>query len=46
MDCTEKLSFNNEAAAVGAKVYAEHQHGTKLKVYRCKTCQNWHLSSV
>lgn len=42
----EKLSFQTKEAAEGAAVYARHRHGTKLKVYRCKYCDLWHLASL
>ncbi len=46
LPCNEKLVFNTKAAAEGAAVYAEHLHGTKLKVYKCKHCNLWHLASL
>lgn len=45
LPCKEKLSFETKAAAEGAAVYAEHRHGTKLKVYLCRYCKLWHLAS-
>ncbi|HMS31887.1 MAG TPA: hypothetical protein PKA29_01255 [Candidatus Saccharibacteria bacterium] len=44
--CDDKLKFKNRVEAEGAKVYAEHRHGVKLKVYFCKDCEWWHLSSA
>jgi len=46
LPCAEKLVFMTKQAAEGAAVYANHLHGTKLKVYKCKDCQLWHLASV
>lgn len=46
LPCQEKLAFDSKEQAEGAAVYAEHRHGTKLKVYQCKHCNLWHLSSV
>lgn len=43
--CDTKLKFSSKKEAEGAKVYAEHRHNTKLKIYLCKSCQLWHLSS-
>ncbi len=44
--CSAKLAFETKEAAEGARIYAHYQHGTKLRVYRCKECSLWHLSSV
>jgi hypothetical protein len=44
--CDAKLKFDSKVEAEGAKVYAEHLHGVKLKVYFCRECQCWHLSSA
>lgn len=44
--CSAKLTFETKETAEGAKIYAHHQHGTKLKGYRCAECSLWHLSSV
>lgn len=46
VSCVDKLVFETREAAEGAKIYAYHQHGTKLKAYQCKECALWHLSSV
>ena len=46
LPCSEKLSFDTKEAAQGAATYAEHLHGSKLKVYRCKHCELWHLATV
>ena len=43
--CSEKLAFESREAAEGAAVYAQHRHGTKLKVYKCRHCDLWHLAS-
>lgn len=45
LPCNEKLSFESTEAAEGAAVYATHRHGIKLKVYKCKFCDLWHLAS-
>lgn len=44
--CDAKLKFKTKAEAGGAKIYTLHQHGVKLKVYFCKDCGWWHLSSA
>lgn len=43
--CSEKLAFDTQTEANAAAVVAEHQHGTKLKSYKCKHCGLWHLAS-
>jgi len=45
LPCLEKLSFDTQKQAATAALVARHQHGTKLKVYRCKHCNLWHLAS-
>ncbi len=45
LPCQEKLVFDSKEAAEGAAVYAEHLHGTKLKVYKCSHCNLWHLAT-
>jgi hypothetical protein len=45
LPCSEKLAFESGEAAEGAAVYAQHRHGTKLKVYKCRHCDLWHLAS-
>lgn len=44
--CAEKMAFDTKAEAENAALVAEHQRGVKLKVYRCKDCDLWHLSSM
>ena len=45
LPCADKISFDAKALAEGAAAAADWQHGTKLKAYRCKYCELWHLSS-
>ncbi len=44
--CQDKLAFETKEQAEGAAVYVKHLHGTKLKVYKCKSCNLWHLSTA
>ncbi len=46
LPCHEKLAFDTKEAAQGAATYAQYLHGTKLKVYKCRHCQLWHLASA
>jgi hypothetical protein len=43
--CETKMSFNTKKEAKDAALVAMHQHGTKLKVYKCHECGLWHLAS-
>ncbi len=43
--CKEKLRFATQKEAQAAVIVAEHQRGTKLKIYLCRNCGWWHLSS-
>ena len=45
LPCSEKLCFDTQKQAATAATVAQHQHGTKLKVYKCKHCNLWHLAS-
>jgi len=39
------MGFNSRKEAQNTAVVAEHQHGSKLKVYKCNKCELWHLST-
>lgn len=43
--CENKMSFDSKSEAQNTAVVAEHQRGTKLKVYKCHQCQLWHMAS-
>jgi len=45
LPCKDKLAFDTQRQAKAAAVVAAHQHGTKLKPYRCRHCHLWHLAS-
>lgn len=45
LPCADKLVFDTQKEAVAAATVALHQHGTRLKAYRCRYCHLWHLSS-
>ena len=40
------MAFDSKAQAETSAIVAEHQHGSKLKVYKCRECELWHLSSA
>jgi len=46
LPCDGKLGFDTKKQAEAAAAVAEFQHGTKLKVYLCRHCSLWHLSSI
>ena len=45
LPCAGKLAFDTKTQAEASAAAASWQHGGKLKVYQCKHCQLWHLSS-
>lgn len=45
LPCQDKLAFGTQKEAETAALTAQWQHGSKLKVYRCKHCNLWHLAS-
>ena len=46
LPCEGKLALDTKKQAVAAATTAEYQHGTKLKVYHCRHCHLWHLSTA
>jgi hypothetical protein len=46
LPCAEKLVFDSQQAAEAAANIADYQHGMKLKIYRCRYCDLWHLSTA
>ena len=45
LPCSDKLSFDSAKEAETAALVAKVQRGMSLKVYKCKNCNLWHLSS-
>lgn len=45
LPCADKLSFDTEKLAKATAVVANHQRGQRLKPYKCKHCDLWHLAS-
>jgi len=45
LPCADKLAFDTQQEAAASAVVAEYRHGTKLKTYRCRYCDLWHLAS-
>jgi hypothetical protein len=45
LSCAEKLAFDTQSAAKAEATATQWRHGTKLKTYKCKQCQLWHLAS-
>ena len=46
LPCTDKISFDTQTQAQAAATVALYQHGARLKTYRCRHCDLWHLSSA
>ncbi len=45
LPCVDKMAFDTQKEAEATAVTVEWRHGTKLKVYQCRHCSLWHLSS-
>lgn len=45
LPCAEKLAFPTREKAQAVATVDAHRHGSKLKVYKCRHCPMWHLSS-
>ena len=45
LPCVDKLAFDTPEAARATATVSEHRYGGKLKVYRCRHCELYHLSS-
>jgi len=46
LPCADKLAFDKKEQAEAASTVAEHQHGTRLGVYKCSHCGLWHLKTL
>ncbi len=45
LPCADKLAFDTREAAQATATVSEHRYATKLKVYKCRYCSLYHLSS-
>jgi hypothetical protein len=45
LPCDGKLVFETKKDAEATALAADWQHGTDLKVYKCRHCHLWHLAS-
>lgn len=45
LPCADKMAFDTPKAARATATVSEHRYGTKLKVYRCRYCNLYHLAS-
>lgn len=45
LPCAEKLSFDTKGEAEATAAAVDWQRGAKLKAYKCRYCDYWHLSS-
>jgi len=45
LPCADKLAFGTKEAAQATATTSEWRYGGKLKVYKCRYCHLYHLSS-
>jgi hypothetical protein len=45
LPCADKLTFETPEAAKATGTVSEWRYGSKLKVYKCRYCHLYHLSS-
>jgi hypothetical protein len=45
LPCADKLAFDSAQAARATATVSEHRYGNRLKVYECRYCHLYHLSS-
>ena len=45
MNCSDKMTFDSKQEAIVTATVAAHQRGAKLRVYKCRQCQLWHMAS-
>jgi hypothetical protein len=45
LPCAEKLAFSTAKEAQTAATVLRYRHGTRLKKYRCRHCNLWHLAT-
>lgn len=46
LPCVEKMTFDTQEEAQNTALAADWQHGAKLKPYKCRHCELWHLSGA
>jgi hypothetical protein len=45
LPCADKLAFETTEAARATATVSEYRYGSTLKVYKCRHCGLYHLSS-
>jgi hypothetical protein len=45
LPCADKLAFDTLKEAKGVAVTSEYRYGSKLKVYQCRYCHQYHLAT-
>jgi hypothetical protein len=45
LPCADKLAFDTPEAARATATVSEHRYGGKLRVYKCRYCHLYHLST-
>lgn len=46
LPCKDKLAFDTKKEALATANVTHFRYGNKMKVYKCKHCGLWHLSSA
>ena len=46
LPCKDKLVFDTKKEAEATANVAHYRYGNKMKVYKCRHCGLWHLSSA
>ena len=46
LPCADKLAFDTPEAARTAATVGEYRYGGQLKVYQCRYCRLYHLSTL
>lgn len=46
LPCAGKLAFDTPEAAAATGTVSEWRYGSKLKVYQCRYCHLYHLSTA
>lgn len=45
LPCVDKLAFDSLKEAQAAATVSEWRYGSRLKVYKCRHCQLYHLAT-
>lgn len=45
LPCADKLAFDTQKEAAATANVAQYRYGSRLRAYRCRYCELWHVSS-